>query len=243
MKGNNLYKILEINLGNLVLSTHDWMGDVSVGSGQHLKVLDKDGIIWWRVKVEDTGEMGYVLSDITKYCPQHTKHCRIARENYNHNFYLRFKQGDKIAILQGVHSTETWSYGKHLETHEKGYLHNNWICSKSQYVKLVLLTILGSALHGTDIVTDMLNGLNYMNGTTMPSNVSNRNCDDLGSYSHIAWGSFTVALTWLPAIPTLVVTVINIFESFCTGVSVDMRKMYLLRLFVCLIWPISSIVM
>ena len=57
-----------------------------------------------------------------------------------------------------------------------------------------------------DIVTDIVNGADYLHGNSLPLEIRNETevCQDLKSYSHPVWGSLTICLTWLPGIIYLI---------------------------------------
>lgn len=229
-----------------MIATNDWIGDLSVRKGEHLNVLDEEKIVWWKVQVAQTLEEGYVLSEILNDCQKHSKggnRCVFAKENFDAQLYLRFEKGEHLELQPNKPYKENWIYVKSKVTAQEGYVHERWVAKPSQYIGLAMLTIFGAMLSGSDIITDMLNGADYINGTAMPSNLTERRCDDLDLYSHPAWGIAAIGLTWSPAMPIFVLSLINFFKSICTGKSPNMRGKYLLRILICLFWPLASMLM
>ena len=193
-----------------------------------------------------TFEEGYVLRELLNDCHEHSKtgnRCVVAKEDFDAKLYLRFEKGEQLELQPNKHYKENWIYVKSTVTTQEGYAHERWIAKPSQYLGLALLTIFGAMLSGSDMITDILNGADYINGTSMPSNITERRCDDLDLYSHPAWGIAAIGMTWSPAMPIFVLSLINIFKSVCTGRSAHMRGKYLLRILICLFWPLASMLM
>ena len=234
---------------------------MSVTKGEHLEVVDDTfSILFWIVRSNTTQKKGYVLADILMNCSDHSTKCVISTENYDASLYLTFMKGDPIVLDMQKQLDDGWLYGKqkfaegtvqkrHIRSsfsnrrQQGGYIHPYWVNTAAVFIGLFALKSFGVGMNIVDVITDILNGLDYIDGRTLPSNVTII-CDELSSYSHPIWGSVAIGLTWLPALPICVSAIAEACHPYNSHYSwFESLKKCLCALMVFASWPISSVLM
>ena len=250
----------------MVFAKHNWAGNFSVQEGTHLKILSHSRGYFLRVRVRDKAkkEEGYVFNEILRPCPDHLDQCSIATENYDAFLYLIFNKGDRIILDKDKLVDNGWLFGrlhsKRLTNYifeqsgEKefpicnntnyGYIHPRWINSANSHIGFVFVRFLGLSLTISDVITDIINGDDYIHGADVDADVDADVCADINNYSHPIWGSVAIGIAWLPALPICANEIVYIWQTYGNRYTpIKSLKMFLFVIFLSATWPITGLLM
>ena len=107
----------------------------------------------------------------------------------------------------------------------------------------LIISMYGLILNGTDVTTDILNGLDYISRSPLPTNYSLQ-CDAMNNWSHPVWGGIAIGLAWLPALPIIAFAFSRYIQRLSTKSERNKPiRYFLFILFAFLLWPIMALFM
>lgn len=229
----------------MVLARNVWRGNLTVTEGQHVEIIDSNGLRWWSIRSKEDDTVGFALSSLLENCPDNESECGIVKETYEEGFYLKFEKGDHLQITDTALQVNGWWYALNIRTRQEGYVHPFFIRTAAGLLGAAVFASYGLIVNGFDVVTDFLSGLVYLDGSPLPQ-TDFIDCSQYNSYSHPIWGYLSISLAWLPAFPVLCILLPSIFKNrrglySRFGSRTVLSSCWLLLL--CLLWPLSSFVM
>ena len=245
-----------------MFANQNWTGNLYVTKGEHLKLVDdKIGVSFWLTQRKKSKKEGAVLSHILMKCTEHGDRCVVARESFDPFLYATFMSGDKLD-LNSSKSKDGWLYGTQYDGCDKhgkscflkndpsgysvsrnaGYIHPSWVSTPEVFLGFIASRIFSTGLMAFDVVTDYINGYDYIGVDKLPYLGNNTICDNLQNYQHPIWGSVAIGLSWMPGIPIFVYQIAMATRIF--NRQFTLKEAFLSCLsatLILLFWPITSI--